>query len=43
MPAVRMTLPLRGFTLLEVMVVMLLIGIMTGFALLSVGGGPKND
>jgi general secretion pathway protein H len=42
MPAVRMILPPRGFTLLEVMVVMLLIGIMTGFALLSVGGGPKE-
>lgn len=32
----------RGFTLLEVMVVMILIGIMTGFALLSVGGGPRD-
>ena len=32
----------RGFTLLEVMVVMILIGIMTSFALLSVGGGPRD-
>jgi general secretion pathway protein H len=32
----------RGFTLLEVMVVMILIGIMTSFALLSVGGGPQD-
>ncbi|QQS53831.1 MAG: type II secretion system minor pseudopilin GspH [Candidatus Competibacteraceae bacterium] len=42
MPAVQMTVPPRGFTLLEVMVVMLLVGIMTGFALLSVGGGPRE-
>ncbi|MDG4553496.1 MAG: type II secretion system minor pseudopilin GspH [Candidatus Competibacter sp.] len=42
MPAVPMTWPPRGFTLIEVMVVMLLIGIMTGFALLSVGGGPRE-
>jgi general secretion pathway protein H len=32
----------RGFTLLEVMVVMILVGIMTSFALLSVGGGPRD-
>ena len=32
----------RGFTLFEIMVVLLLIGIMTGFALLSVGGGPRE-
>jgi general secretion pathway protein H len=34
--------PPRGFTLLEVMVVLVLIGIITSFALLSVGGGPKD-
>lgn len=32
----------RGFTLLEVMVVLVLVGIMTSFALLSAGGGPKK-
>ena len=32
----------RGFTLLEVMVVMILVGFMTSFALLSVGGGPRD-
>ena len=32
----------RGFTLLEVMVVMVLIGIITSFAVLSVGGGPRD-
>ncbi len=42
MKAVPMTSPPRGFTLLEVMIVMLLVGIMTGFALLSVGGGPRE-
>jgi general secretion pathway protein H len=31
-----------GFTLLEVMVVLVLIGIITSFALLSVGGGPQD-
>ncbi len=31
-----------GFTLLEVMVVLVLIGIITSFALLSVGGGPQE-
>ncbi len=42
MKAVQITSPPRGFTLLEVMIVMLLVGIMTGFALLSVGGGPRE-
>ena len=37
-----MTAPARGFTLLEIMVVLVLIGIITGFALLSVGGGPRE-
>lgn len=32
----------RGFTLMEVMVVLVLIGIITSFALLSVGGGPRE-
>jgi general secretion pathway protein H len=32
----------KGFTLLEVMVVMILVGIMTGFALLSIGGGARD-
>ena len=32
----------RGFTLIEVMVVMVLIGIITSFAVLSVGGGPRD-
>lgn len=32
----------RGFTLLEIMVVLVLIGIITSFALLSVGGGPRE-
>lgn len=31
-----------GFTLLEIMVVLVLIGIITSFALLSVGGGPQQ-
>ncbi len=31
-----------GFTLLEVMVVLVLIGIITSFALLSIGGGPRE-
>jgi general secretion pathway protein H len=34
--------PPRGFTLLEIMVVLVLIGIITSFALLSVGGGPRD-
>ena len=42
MKAVQTRSPPRGFTLLEVMIVMLLVGIMTGFALLSVGGGPRE-
>ena len=37
-----MTTPPRGFTLLEIMVVLVLIGIITSFALLSVGGGPRG-
>lgn len=32
----------RGFTLMEVMVVLVLIGIIASFALLSVGGGPRE-
>ena len=32
----------RGFTLLEVMVVMVLIGILASLAVLSVGGGPRD-
>ncbi|MCC8998586.1 MAG: type II secretion system minor pseudopilin GspH [Candidatus Contendobacter sp.] len=32
-----------GFTLLEIMVVLVLIGIITSFALLSVGGGPQEQ
>ncbi len=32
----------RGFTLLEIMVVLLLIGIITSFALLSAGRGPRE-
>jgi general secretion pathway protein H len=32
----------RGFTLLEIMVVLVLVGIITSFALLSVGGGPRE-
>jgi len=32
----------RGFTLIEVMVVMVLIGIITSFAVLSAGGGPRD-
>ena len=37
-----MTAPARGFTLLEIMVVLVLIGILSSFALLSVGGGPTE-
>ena len=37
-----MTRLARGFTLLEIMVVLVLVGIITGFALLSVGGGPRE-
>lgn len=37
-----MTTPSRGFTLLEIMVVLVLIGIITSFALLSAGGGPMD-
>ena len=37
-----MIAPARGFTLLEIMVVLVLIGIITSFALLSVGGGPRE-
>lgn len=32
----------RGFTLLEIMVVMVLIGILTSLAVLSIGGGPRD-
>ena len=32
----------RGFTLIEVMVVMVLIGIITSFAVLSAGGGSRD-
>ena len=37
-----MIAPPRGFTLLEIMVVLVLVGIITSFALLSVGGGPRE-
>jgi general secretion pathway protein H len=37
-----MTAPARGFTLLEIMVVLVLIGIITSFALLSAGRGPRE-
>ena len=37
-----MTAPPRGFTLMEVMIVLLLVGIITSFAMLSVGGGPRQ-
>lgn len=37
-----MRISARGFTLLEIMVVLTLIGIITSFALLSVGGGPQQ-
>ena len=37
-----MITPPRGFTLLEIMVVLVLVGIITSFALLSVGGGPRE-
>lgn len=37
-----MVTPVRGFTLLEIMVVLVLIGILTSFALLSAGGGPRD-
>ena len=33
---------LRGFTLLEIMVVMVLIGILSSLAVLSIGGGPRD-
>ncbi|MDG4598038.1 MAG: type II secretion system minor pseudopilin GspH [Candidatus Contendobacter sp.] len=36
------TAPPRGFTLLEILVVLVLIGIITSFALLSAGGGPRT-
>ena len=32
----------RGFTLLEIMVVMVLIGILSSLAVLSIGGGPRD-
>lgn len=31
-----------GFTLIEIMVVMVLIGILASFAVLSIGGGPRD-
>ena len=34
--------PAPGFTLIEIMVVMVLIGIIASFAVLSVGGGPRD-
>ena len=34
--------PPRGFTLLEIMVVLVLVGILASFALLSAGGGPRE-
>jgi general secretion pathway protein H len=34
--------PQRGFTLLEIMVVMVLIGILSSLAVLSIGGGPRD-
>ncbi|MBL8259272.1 MAG: type II secretion system minor pseudopilin GspH [Candidatus Competibacteraceae bacterium] len=37
-----MVAPARGFTLLEIMVVLVLVGILSSFALLSVGGGPRD-
>ena len=37
-----MIAPARGFTLLEILIVMVLVGIITSFALLSVGGGPRE-
>lgn len=33
---------LRGFTLMEIMVVLVLISILTSLAVLSVGGGPRD-
>ncbi|MBL8250690.1 MAG: type II secretion system minor pseudopilin GspH [Candidatus Competibacter sp.] len=38
-----MVAPARGFTLLEIMVVLVLVGILSSFALLSVGGGPRDQ
>ncbi|MFO1371273.1 MAG: type II secretion system minor pseudopilin GspH [Candidatus Competibacteraceae bacterium] len=37
-----MRTPTRGFTLIEIMVVLVLVGIITSFALLAVGGGPQE-
>lgn len=37
-----MNMLVRGFTLLEIMVVLVLVGIITSFALLSVGGNPRE-
>lgn len=34
--------PPRGFTLMEIMVVLVLMGILTSLAVLSVGGGPRD-
>ncbi|PIE83406.1 MAG: type II secretion system protein GspH [Candidatus Contendobacter odensis] len=37
-----MTVPMRGFTLLEIMVVMVLVGILASFAMLSAGMGSRE-
>ncbi len=37
-----MIAPCRGFTLLEIMVTLVLIGILASIAVLSVGGGPQD-
>ncbi len=37
-----MITPPRGFTLLEIMVVMVLMGILSSLAVLSAGGGPQD-
>lgn len=41
-PPYPLAVPASGFTLLEVLVVLVLVGVMTSFALLSVGGGPQE-
>ncbi len=37
-----MVMPPRGFTLMEIMVALVLIGILASLAVLSVGGGPRD-
>ena len=37
-----MITPPRGFTLLEILVVMVLMGILSSLAVLSAGGGPQD-